>query len=220
MTEKQWLACKSPMSMLRHLHGQGGGRKLRLFAAACCRRAWDRLTDERSRRAVEAAERLADGEATTKELAAAWRSAWRVSARRTEDDSRYVAAAACYAADSLIWGGAYDAAGAVARHAGQRKARPGEEKAQVALLRDLFGNPFRPASVSPAWQTAEVVALAQAAYDERALPSGTLDATRLAVLADALEEAGCTDADILNHCRQPGVHVRGCWVVDLLLGKL
>jgi hypothetical protein len=64
-----------------------------------------------------------------------------------------------------------------------------------------------------------VVALAQAAYDQRELPSGQLDIARLAVLADAQEEAGCTDADLLNHCRQPGVHVRGCWAVDLLLGK-
>jgi hypothetical protein len=65
-----------------------------------------------------------------------------------------------------------------------------------------------------------VVALARAAYDQRELPAGTLDPARLAVQADALEEAGCTDADILNHCRRPGVHVRGCWAVDLLLGKV
>jgi hypothetical protein len=89
----------------------------------------------------------------------------------------------------------------------------------AVLLRDLFGNPFRPASISPACRTPQVVALAQAAYDQRELPAGTLDLARLAVLADALEEAGCTDSDILNHCRKPGVHVRGCWVVDLLLGK-
>jgi hypothetical protein len=86
------------------------------------------------------------------------------------------------------------------------------------VLRDLF-NPFRPVTISPAWQTPQVVVLAQAAYDQRELPSGTLEAARLAVLADALEEAGCTDPAVLNHCRRPGVHVRGCWVVDLLLGK-
>jgi hypothetical protein len=65
-----------------------------------------------------------------------------------------------------------------------------------------------------------VVGLAQAAYEERELHSGALDPARLSVLADALEEAGCTGPDILNHCRRPGVHVRGCWVVDLLLGKV
>jgi hypothetical protein len=64
-----------------------------------------------------------------------------------------------------------------------------------------------------------VVALAQAAYEQRELPAGTLDLTRLAVLADALEEAGCDQADLLGHLRGPGPHVRGCWAVDLVLGK-
>jgi hypothetical protein len=64
-----------------------------------------------------------------------------------------------------------------------------------------------------------VAHLAQAAYDERQLPTGHLDSARLTVLADALEEAGCDNATILTHCRQPGEHVRGCWVVDLLLNK-
>jgi hypothetical protein len=64
-----------------------------------------------------------------------------------------------------------------------------------------------------------VVALAQAAYDNRTLPAGTLDPVRFAVLADALEDAGCDNADILNHLRGPGPHVRGCWVLDLPLGK-
>ena len=90
------------------------------------------------------------------------------------------------------------------------------------LLRDVVGNPFRRVVPSPAWlawNDATVARLAQAAYEERHMPEGTLDNGRLAVLADTLEEAGCTDADILNHLRGPGPHVRGCWVVDLLLGK-
>jgi hypothetical protein len=92
----------------------------------------------------------------------------------------------------------------------------------IAMLRDIFGNPFRPVSISPSiltWNDAIVVRLAQAAYEERHLPAGTLDTNRLAVLADALEEAGCTSEDILGHLRGPGPHVRGCWAVDLLLGK-
>ena len=64
-----------------------------------------------------------------------------------------------------------------------------------------------------------MVSLAPAAYDDRTLPAGTLDPDRLAVLADALEEAGCDNDDLLSHVRGPGPHVRGCWVVDLLLGK-
>jgi len=94
------------------------------------------------------------------------------------------------------------------------------EAAHCALLRDIFGSlSFRPVVIDPAWRTPTVHALAQAAYDTRILPSGALDNARLAVLGDALEEAGCDNADILNHLRQPGEHVRGCWVVDLLLGK-
>jgi hypothetical protein len=83
------------------------------------------------------------------------------------------------------------------------------------LLQDVFGNPFRPLSVDPSWliwNSGTVQKVAQAIYDERAFD-------RLPVLADALEEAGCTNLDILDHCRQPGEHVRGCWVVDLLYGK-
>jgi hypothetical protein len=89
----------------------------------------------------------------------------------------------------------------------------------TSLLLCIFGNAFRPVTLDPAWQTSTIVALAHAAYDNRILPAGTLDPARLAVLADALEEAGCDNADILIHCRQPGAHVRGCWVVDMILGK-
>jgi hypothetical protein len=95
-------------------------------------------------------------------------------------------------------------------------------EAQCHLLRDIFGNPFRPASLAPSvltWNDATVVRLARAAYDERHMPEGTLDNGRLAVLADALEEAGCQDQDILGHCRSGGEHVRGWWPVDLCLGK-
>jgi hypothetical protein len=87
------------------------------------------------------------------------------------------------------------------------------------LLRDLFGNPFRPVSLAPAWLTPVVLKLAQAAYDNRLLASGLLDNSGLAILADALEEAGCDNADILSHLRGPGPHVRGCWAVDAILGK-
>jgi hypothetical protein len=91
--------------------------------------------------------------------------------------------------------------------------------AHCDLLRDLFGNPFRPSTSDPAWRTPDAVELAQAAYDERHLPAGTLDAALLAVLADALEEAGCSDGAMLSHLRGPGTHVRGCWVVDLILNR-
>ena len=98
-----------------------------------------------------------------------------------------------------------------------------ERRVQCDLLRDVFGNPFGPPpTVDPAWLAwgdGLVRRLAAAAYEQRELPSGTLDAVRLAVLADALEEAGCADPNILGHLRGPGPHVRGCWPVDLLLGR-
>jgi hypothetical protein len=90
-----------------------------------------------------------------------------------------------------------------------------ERKAQACLVRDVFGNLFRDVAVDPAWlgwKDGTVIKLAQGIYDDRAFD-------RLPVLADALEEAGCDNAYILAHCRQPGEHVRGCWAVDLLLGQ-
>ena len=90
---------------------------------------------------------------------------------------------------------------------------------QTKSLRCMFGNPFHPVPIDPVWLTPTVLGLAQAIYDNRILPVGTLDPTRLAVLADALEDAGCANADILDHCRSEGPHIRGCWVVDLILGK-
>ena len=79
-------------------------------------------------------------------------------------------------------------------------------------FRDVAGNPFRPVVADPAWLTSKVVAIATAIYADRAFD-------RMPILADALEEAGCLNADILLHCRGAGPHVRGCWVVDLVLGK-
>jgi hypothetical protein len=89
-------------------------------------------------------------------------------------------------------------------------------------MRCIIANPFHPITISPSvltWNDGLVARLAQAAYEERHLPAGTLDNGRLAVLADALDEAGCTDADFLGHLRGPGPHVRGCWPLDLCLGK-
>jgi hypothetical protein len=80
------------------------------------------------------------------------------------------------------------------------------------LVREVFGNPFRPVIVAPAWRTTTVLTLAVIIDRERAFD-------RLPILADALQDAGCDNEDILNHCRAPGVHVRGCWVVDVVLGK-
>jgi hypothetical protein len=99
-----------------------------------------------------------------------------------------------------------------------RTAHAGECSAQMHLLREIVGNPFRPVVLDPGCRVAGVTGLAQTAYEERDTASGLLDPARLAVLADALEEAGCGDWDVLTHLRSPGPHVRGCWAVDLVLG--
>jgi hypothetical protein len=101
----------------------------------------------------------------------------------------------------------------------QRVHWPEEHQWQSHILRDIFGNPFRPIALHPSWLTPTVTSLAQAVYDERHLPSGTFDNQRMAVLGDALEEAGCDSADVLDHCRGNGDHERGCWVVDAVLRK-
>ncbi|QEG31500.1 hypothetical protein GobsT_63220 [Gemmata obscuriglobus] len=88
----------------------------------------------------------------------------------------------------------------------------GEKAALAVLVRDIFGNPFRPVIVNPSWLTSNVVALATGIYADRAFD-------RMPILADALQDAGCDNADILTHCRSEAPHVRGCWVIDLLLGR-
>ncbi|MCE9560797.1 MAG: hypothetical protein K8U57_01955 [Planctomycetes bacterium] len=87
-----------------------------------------------------------------------------------------------------------------------------EHHAQAALLRDIFGNPFRPVSLDPSWLTTTVLALAQQMYESR-------DFSTMPILADALQDAECDNAEILDHCRSGGSHVRGCWLIDLMLGK-
>jgi hypothetical protein len=193
--------------------------------------------DARSRRAVEVSERHADGRASKAELAqaqsaaeAAKEAAWRMSPASPEDQAARAAwTAACWAeaADSgplevlvrlvlsqtgaAVWAAGRDAVCALSRR-------------QCGLLRCIFGDPFRPPpALAPAllrWNGGTAVKLAQAAYDDRHLPEGVLDNGRLAVLADALEEAGCDNTEVFAHLRQQGQpHVRGCWVVDLLLEK-
>jgi hypothetical protein len=213
MTEAEWLDCLDPEPMLAFVQGKASNRKLRLFACAGCRWVWHLLNYGRSRRAVEVAERYADGKATRNELAAARTAA--DAAWDSRDGVNYAAWAATCAADpdAAIWNAVRTASAAL------MDTEYTSRSCQANLLRCLFGNPFRPVTLNPSWQTPTVTSLAHAAYGERILPSGHLDNTRLGVLADALEEAGCTDLSILEHLRSPGPHVRGCHVVDLLTGR-
>jgi hypothetical protein len=225
MTEAEWLACADPQPMLESLRGKGSDRKLYLFASACCRRARRLLNDPRSRRAVEAAELFADGLIGEEER---WRAASEAEDAEGPDNpgwaGPYYVACDTFDAETAAY---YARAGLSpgAPESGINAVRPdepavvAEARSQCDPLRDLFGNPFRPASSDPAWLTPDVIALALAAYDQRTLPSGTLGPARLALLADALEEAGCDNADLLAHLRGEGPHVGGCWAVDLAMGR-
>ena len=224
MTEQEWLAGTDPRKMLEFLRGKASNRKVRLFEVACCRRIWRLLPDDDCRQAVLVAERFADGNATDRERRAVRKLV--ATIKESGDLASINARGAAFDANEKTAGkkfgfgsaavAAAEGRGAVNRY---RRRLRAEEKAQAALLRCIFGNPFRPICIAPAWQTPQAVALAQAAYEQRERPAGTLDATRLAVLADALEDAGCDQADLVAHLRGPGSHVRDCWAVDLILGK-
>ena len=232
MTEQEWLECGDPQQMLRFLRGKASERKLRLLAVACCRRIWRLLSHERSRSAVEAAERFADGLLGREGLAAHWVAHDDFPLHSDEEVPSY---AALYAARESAWSAARDCPANAAseeawaavpsrlRNGHREEVRRAAARGQADLLRDLFGPlPFRPVALNPAWLTFQdgaIRKLARAVYEERELPGGHLDNGRLAVLADALEEAGCHDADLLGHLRGPGPHVRGCWVLDLIAGR-
>jgi hypothetical protein len=222
-----WEESKSLHDMLARLHGrvnaQVRARKLRLFACACCRRMWSEMTDPRCRAAVEVAERFADGTAERKELTAAGHAA-QVVRDAVQFGEQAGNLPACWAAFCVTW---------LPKKAGsEMDFLPAEQiayrtplpvRARVSLLRDVFRNPFGryPRRPRPwlTWEGGLAVRLAEAAYEERSLPAGTLDNDRLRVLADALEEAGCTDEQLLRHLRGRGTHVRGCWAVDTVLGR-
>jgi hypothetical protein len=199
-------------------------RKLRLWAAALCRRAWP-LLDADGRAAVEASERFADGSASEAELMAA------IDANRGCRDAT-VRAAVDYAAVGA-WRPVVTLLAAACNPQPGTDASPADsgdlagerryqERAQADLLRCVLGPlPFRPPSPLPpaalAWNDRTIPRIAQGIYEQRRLPEGTLDPARLAILADALLDAGCDDEDLIQHCHSPGPHVRGCWAVDLIL---
>ena len=245
-TEAQWLASQAPYEMLRHLQqhctvtrAPGGRRRLKLFCCACCRQVWHLFGDERSRQAVEVAERFCDGRARKDELTAAWRAAQaaarqaanafqapphpqpgspefaaRLRAQSTASAAEWTACSTCAVQAAQIVSMTLENAHRVAvdpTWVGM-PVQPALAVTQAGFLRDLF-TPFRsPPAPDPAWlrwDGGTVAQMAQTIHADRAFE-------RLPVLADALEEAGCADAALLGHLRGPGPHVRGCWAVDLL----
>jgi hypothetical protein len=240
MTEDEWLACATPDKMLEFLDGIDvlTDRKQRLLDCACVRRLWHLLTDEDGRRAVEVAERYADDLVDIVDLREVQGL---VLAARDAQVSRNILAlnhgeppasppsatdSVCVlsAAAGVAWeyrSGAdplwYAAQALMGTEVGTgsavyRARLVAEHAFQAALVREVFGNPFRPADFDSDWRTETVLLLARQMYE-----SGEFDA--MPILADALQDAGCHNEDILSHCRGPGPHVRGCWVVDLILGK-
>jgi hypothetical protein len=225
VNESEWLTCTNLPPMLVFLRGKATDRKLRLFFCACGRRIWPMLTQSEYQEAVEVGERYADGQATSKQLQQAYRRVseqyWPAALPSPDQPSPFqekistghIVVWAAIANEQLLDWSTRMTPSLV------RMRLMDVEPAQCCILQEIIGNPFRPVVFDPAWRTPTVTALATAAYDERSLPAGTLDADRLAVLADALDDAGCTDEQILAHLREPSPHVRGCWAIDLLLGK-
>ena len=200
MTEAEWDACTNPREMLASLRHTTSDRKLRLTAIGCTTRLQHQPFFVRAiQHALDLAEKDADGRASQEEMATARAAVKAVGGiiglmadwAVSDSESAFKVAWACVCGIA-------------------------NESVEVCdLIRDIFHNPYRPVTFASAWLSWNdrlIPRLAKSIYDDRAFD-------RMPILADALEEAGCTDTDILNHCRQPGEHVRGCWVVDLLLGK-
>jgi hypothetical protein len=240
MTEAEWLAATNPRPLLEFVRASTSNRKRRLFGVACCRRLDSVLEDPQYCKALKAAERYADGRMNDTTLVRWFAKVTTVGDKHANrvasalDDHTCAAVRAVtitdkdpFQYDAYVFA-AYVLGGATAPQTDWM----GEDYAQAylqgapfltPLLRDIVCNPFRPRPTVDAawldWNRGTVFKLAEAADKERSLPSGASNPAPLSLLADALEDAGCTDAELLGHLRGPGPHVRGCWALDLVLSK-
>src|SRR5262245_20532383 len=220
MAAKDWDSCTQVDLLLKRLDTSTHRRSWVLFNCACCRRVWDHMPAGPYRDYVEAAERYALGTFKRKDLDPLKTGVEHALMRSAgiSEPGHYAAGAAAATVTNTTRYSAWNAARAVAEPG--RAAHRRERQAQADLLREVVGNPLRPRTVEPrwlSWNGSAVPRLAQALYDEPILPAGTLAPAGLGVLADALEDAGCADQALLGHLRGAGPHVRGCWVVALLL---
>lgn len=223
MRKREWIRCTDAERMLTEVWGipeEGNKRRLRLFVLTAGRRLWGRLDGEPSRLAVEVAWRQAEGTATAEEAERQFEAlhpvydeacatgSWEIArlVRVIGSLFREPGSAALELIRPIPFGGADRVP----------LLTPDETNACCWLLRDIFGDRGYPVTINRAllaWNGGTIPKLAHSIYEERRFED-------LPILADALEEAGCTDQDILGHCRQQKAnHVRGCWVVDLLLRK-
>jgi hypothetical protein len=211
--------------MMEFLEIAAVNRKNRLFGTACCHRVLHLLEGEGYRRGVATLELRTEGRSSHEDeqelLNLLARSPlWLIPSEPTEAARCYAARVIRAVASGSYREAAFDARQALAQsHASEMpgvdvKARWGiEARVQAQLLRDIFGNPFHPVAFSPEWRTDTAIALARQIYESR-------DFGAMPILADALQDAGCENEDILTHCRNVNAtHVRGCWVVDLVLGR-
>jgi hypothetical protein len=233
VTEAEWLTSEKPRPMLSVVWPHQRVRKLQLFALACVSLVVPFLTDPRSRKALAVYEAHIDGDCTEAELIAAFVEANRVPWEVSRDSITPQRRAAEIAADlcritpgnQLDWLGLRDffpfhlasaaclftSRGTGSSTAEQERSSRTEQARQADLVREIFGNPFRPAECRSEWRTGTVLALAWQMYEAR-------EFSATPILADALQDAGCDNEDILSHCRDTGAaHVRGCWALDLVL---
>jgi hypothetical protein len=201
MTEAEWETCIDPQRMLAFLKGKVSERKLRLFACGLWRHARLLHLTVEEMRLVEAAERLAEGQGGEERFLARGRDGLGLGAATGQAAAEE--AVRVYEGRWRPWG-----AGWVVFW--ERLRAP-----ICQLLRDVIGSPFRPVAVDPAWlawHSGVIPLLARRMYDFR-------DCSDMPILGDMLEEAGCFDEQMLRHCRGKGLHARGCFLLDALLGK-
>jgi len=198
MTEAEWMAASNPISMVNFLEGKASGRKSRAFIASACmerRLIFDDYPDDELRRFQnDVAQWIEDGD-------------YEIGGPMFNEFLSLVSTSYRYGLFPL-WNRAWKQVQEVAPDAPDIE----EKYRTVVRILCIFGNPFRPVAVDPSWLTSDVLALATGIYADRAFD-------RMPILADALQDAGCENTEILDHCREPGLHVRGCFVVDLLLRK-
>ncbi|HEY1189490.1 MAG TPA: hypothetical protein VGE74_17695 [Gemmata sp.] len=228
MTETEWLACNHPDDMLPFLQGVVSDRKLRLVACEACRDLFGLLSrlapgavpdDEVVWSGLHAAERFLETRLRPGELEAVSSLVYAHSnsKRWLEYAIASTARPSAWEACDQTFMGLRDFADEVGWYLpGPVPEMDGagfwDGVRQAALLRDVFGNPFRPAAFAPEWRTDTVVALAAQMYETRSFEA-------MPILGDALQDAGCDSDEVLSHCRGPGPHVRGCFVADLALGR-
>jgi hypothetical protein len=212
VTETEWLVCCDVSDMFEHVLTSASARKIRLLGCACVRWAWEWGLQEPLPEAVGVAEAFADGLATDDDLR---RVASEMGVLWREHDEPYrpyprtceLTEALALPDNERAWLGEINA-----YSCDMNIADEPEWLRIVEFVHDIFGNPFRPVSFAPEWRTDTTLVLARQIYESR-------DIGAMPILADALEEAGCTEQAILDHLRGSGPHVRGCWPVDLILGR-